>query len=81
MLGFAPCMPFLLCWPGVASLMLEHNGPEREFGVFMAAYLIGTIGYAVAAGLIMAAAIDQFDEKSGRIQGGSNNSPRLPGPS
>jgi ABC-type Na+ efflux pump permease subunit len=82
-LGFAPCMPFLVCWPGAASMMLEQNyrgGPEREFGYFMTAYLIGTIGYAIAAGMIMAAAVDQFEEKSGRIQGRSRNSPRPPSP-
>ena len=84
MLGFAPCMPFLLCFPEVASMILEpayRGGPEREFGFAMAAYLIGTIGYAVAASMIAAAAVDQFDEKSGRIQGRASFSPRPPGTS
>ena len=42
----------------------------------MAAYLIGTIGYAVAAMMMMFAAIEQFDEKSGRTRGRSGYSPR-----
>ena len=74
-------MPFLLFWPGVASMMLDstYSGPpDREFGSFMAAYLIGTIGYAVAASMMMFAAIEQFDEKSGRIQARSGYSPRPP---
>jgi ABC-type Na+ efflux pump permease subunit len=78
----APCMPFLLWWPGEASLMIERTsyylGPDRDFGLFMAAYLIGTIGYAVATAMTMAAAIDQFDEKSGRVQGRSRSAPRPP---
>ena len=80
-LGLAPCMPFLLFWPGYVSVELasttgRHFG--HEFGSSMAAYLIGTLGYALAAGMMMVAAIDQFDEKSGRIQGRSSYTPRPP---
>ena len=71
-------MPFLLAWPGFASLMFDSTPSNHEFGGFMAAYLIGTIGYAVAAGMMMVAAIDQFDDKSGRTQRRSSNSPRPP---
>ena len=83
-LGFAPCMPFLLCSPEVIGMTLEpgyNGGPDREFGLFMAAYLIGTMGYAVAAGMIAVATVDQFDEKSGRVQGRASYSPRPPVPS
>ena len=80
--AFAPCMPFLLFWPGVAGMTLGggyHGGPpEREFGLFMAAYLIGTVGYAIATSMLMVATIDQFDEKSGRVQGRFGHSPRPP---
>ena len=70
-------MPFLLLWPGVASLMLDStSGPGREFGSLLAAYVIGTIGYAVAALMMTFTAIEQFDEKSGRTQGRSGSSPR-----
>jgi len=73
-IGLAPCMPFLLAWPGVASVETTRDF-GHEFGSFMAAYLIGTIGYAVAAGMMMVAAIDQFDAKSGRTPRGSGHSP------
>ncbi len=78
-LGFAPCMPFLLFWPGYASIEMistTHGPMGREYGSCIAAYLIGTIGYAVAAMMMMFAAIEQFDEKSGRTRGRSGYSPR-----
>jgi ABC-type transport system involved in multi-copper enzyme maturation permease subunit len=74
-LGLAPCMPFLLGWPGVASLMLDSSRTSREIGGFMAAYVTGTIGYAAMAVMLMFMAIDQFDEKSGRTQRRSAASP------
>ena len=77
LLGFAPCMPFLLAWPGVASIESHHNF-GNEFGSAMAAYVIGTIGYAAAALMMMFTAIEQFDEKSGRTQGRSGYSPQSP---
>ncbi len=80
-LGLAPCMPFLLGWPGYASMQLDpssYHGPDREFGGFTAAYLIGTIGYAGIAIVMMFNAIEQFDERSGRIRGRSSYSPRPP---
>ena len=81
-IGLVPCMPFLLAWPGAASIMLDPSTPrgmEREFGAFMAAYLVGTIGYAVAAVLMLVATIGNFDEKSGRLQrrSGYSQRPRL----
>jgi ABC-type transport system involved in multi-copper enzyme maturation permease subunit len=84
-LGAAPCMPFLLFWPELAGMMIDRNyrggPPERDFGLFMAACLIGTIGYAVAGGMIMVATVDQFDEQSGRVRGRARYSPRPPVPS
>ncbi|MEI8374606.1 MAG: ABC transporter permease [Planctomycetota bacterium] len=70
-LGLAPCMPLLLAWPGIISLILDSSRSgttmlDHEFSGFMAAYLIGTIGYAVAALMMMFKAIAQFDAKSGR---------------
>ncbi len=67
-LGLAPCMPFLLACPGAASMMLEEsrNSPGSGFDTFMAAYLLGTLGYAGATLAIFAARVETFDEKSGR---------------
>jgi len=72
-LGLAPCMPYLLYWPGYVSVTLgstARGGPSgHEFSGFMAAYLIGTIGYAVATLMMLVATIKNFDEKSGRSRG------------
>jgi hypothetical protein len=71
----APCMPFLLAWPGIASVMLfTEHGSNPEVGGLMTACILGTIGYAVAAVVLTVSAIEQFDEKSGRIQRGSGHS-------
>ena len=67
-LGLAPCMPFLVAFPGAASMMIDQTyGPPHEFGGFLAAYLIGTIGYIVATLVLLAATIETFDERSGRV--------------
>jgi ABC-type transport system involved in multi-copper enzyme maturation permease subunit len=77
-LGLIPCMPFLLAWPGAASLLLnETRSADPEFGGFMAAYLIGTLGYAVAALMMLVNTIEGFDANSGRTRGRSD----LPRPS
>ncbi|MGO9114775.1 MAG: ABC transporter permease subunit [Thermoguttaceae bacterium] len=75
-LGLAPCMPFLLSWPSYVSVILSSSNPgllDREFG-FTAAYWIGTIGYAVAAMMMLVATIENFDEKSGRMRGRTGDS-------
>ncbi len=80
-LGFAPCMPFLLFWPGYVSIELGSTSGGHfghEFASSMAAYLIGTIGYAAAAFMMMFTAIENFDENSGRVHGRSAFSPRPP---
>ena len=64
-------------WPAAMTARFS----DRECGGLMAAYLIGTIGYAVAAGMMLVAAIKQFDEKSGRTRGRSGYSPRPRPPS
>ncbi len=74
-LCMAPCMSLLLAWPTAVTLM-SGNDMGREFGSFMLAYIIGTIGYSAAALMMTFSAIGRFDEKSGRIRGRSGHPPR-----
>ena len=79
-LGLVPCMPFLLAWPQVTSFVLaQERNLSGNFGGFIAAYLVGTIGYAIAALVMTAVTIERFDEKSGRMQRRPGWMPR-PGP-
>ncbi len=66
---FSPA--FLLAGPGMASLMLGSPAPlslAPFFIMAIAAYLIGTAVYALAAYLLMRGAIRQFDKKNERTQ-------------
>ncbi len=64
------CLPFLLAWPGSESLILTSRQiPLSLFSILpTAACVIGTIGYAVAARLLMLSAIKRFDKRSGRTE-------------
>ena len=80
LVGLAPCMPFLLLWPGMTSLQFDSTSrswSDAETWVLVA-YVIGTIGYAVSAVVLMFTAIEQFDAKSGRTRGRSANFPPRP---
>jgi ABC-type transport system involved in multi-copper enzyme maturation permease subunit len=65
-LGLAPCIPFLLGWPGAACQMIVDGQRFSEFGGFMAACLLGTIGYLVATAVLFATNVESFDAKSER---------------
>ncbi|MBL8825380.1 MAG: ABC transporter permease subunit [Planctomycetaceae bacterium] len=64
MIALAPCMPFLLSFP--AFLPEMHRNGSEAFAVFFA-WVLGTIGYSVAAGLVYLGAINEFDTRAGRI--------------
>ncbi|MBN2579706.1 MAG: ABC transporter permease subunit [Pirellulales bacterium] len=62
----APCIPFLLFFPGL--VYLENFGGHLE-PVFYAAYILGVIGYAFAAGALYVSSLHQFNRRSGRTDG------------
>ena len=61
------CIPFLLGFPGVIYVesISYHNmsGPESNV---IAAYVLGMIGYSIAAAVLISASIRNFDRFSGR---------------
>jgi len=71
---FSPCVPALLVFPSV--IFFEPGGPQDFAGYIIVALLLGTGGYAVAAGLLYSSAVTDFDEAAGRIRRGSK--PRKP---
>jgi hypothetical protein len=64
-------VPFLLAGPSFASLAIGSSSEVSLNWLVLAAvgaYLIGTIGYAVAARIMLSRAIRQFDKRSGRTE-------------
>jgi ABC-type transport system involved in multi-copper enzyme maturation permease subunit len=63
---FTPFVPFLLALPGFVYLAGEHffRGPEGGTAIF--AYLMGMIGYLVAALVLAGSSISAFDARTGR---------------
>jgi ABC-type transport system involved in multi-copper enzyme maturation permease subunit len=63
----APCIPFLLALPGAlySTVRAEQSWGEWELVV---AYLLGMMGYSVAAVLLTFSAIVNFDRLTGRSQ-------------
>jgi len=59
----APCMPYLLAFPGV---VYSQGEILRREPTMLAAYVLGIIGYAVASLLLIAGAIGNFDQLCGR---------------
>ena len=65
------CVPFLLCWPGWASLVVTRSTANADLLWLLfptGGCLVGTAGYAVAAYLMMSSAIKHFDRRSGRTE-------------
>jgi len=58
-----PCVPFLLAFPGICYM---EGFPSGHDGGVTVAYVIGVLGYGVAAGLLSAAAVGNFDSFAGR---------------
>jgi hypothetical protein len=61
-----PCVPFLLAFPGICYMEGLPSGGHQ--GGIVVAYAIGVLGYGVAAGLLSAAAIGNFDSFAGRTR-------------
>jgi ABC-type transport system involved in multi-copper enzyme maturation permease subunit len=59
-LGFAPCIPFLLVAP---AAMYASNSTE---GVFFVAYCLGVIGYTIACAVMGYLLCEGFDKAAGR---------------
>ena len=67
-IGLAPCMPFLLAWPGVHYFETHSSYRTSEAGL-LAAYVLGTIGYAGATTLFVAFMTREFERLAGRNRG------------
>jgi hypothetical protein len=65
MILYAPCIPFLLLFPGMTYL---GNDPQSIQPAMVAAYVIGIIGYAFASWVLIAAGIRNFDYFTGRTR-------------
>lgn len=61
-LTLAPCIPFLLAAPG----MFYVEGISTNEGEIIAAYVLGTFGYTITAGVLFTAACSTFDRFAGR---------------
>ena len=59
----APCMPFLLAFPGMCVV---EDIPSHESGI-IGAFVVGVIGYAVATGFLYVATTASFDRRAGRV--------------
>lgn len=68
LLMLAPCIPFLLIAPewGWVALRTESFAPTEPFAVLIAAWVVGIVGYLVAAAVIWSLSRDQFDKLAGR---------------
>ncbi len=64
-IALAPCMPFLLSFP---AFLPEVHWNDGDAYAALFAWILGTIGYAVAAGLVYLGAINEFDKRAGRIE-------------
>jgi hypothetical protein len=60
----APCIPFLLAFPGIVQV---SGGRLLDDGAVAAAYVMGVIGYFMAAIFLSSTAVGMFDELAGRV--------------
>jgi hypothetical protein len=65
-LTLAPCVPFLLALPGIVYTEGESSFRRNEGGFMLVAYVLGTVGYLVAAILLAANSTARFDVLCGR---------------
>ena len=63
MLGFAPCMPYLMMFPLIA---FSEGMVSREMNVAGPAYVIGMIGYLIACAVLASYLTNEFDTLAGR---------------
>jgi ABC-type transport system involved in multi-copper enzyme maturation permease subunit len=77
-LSLAPTMPFLLVFPGVA---FEHTGniDGGKIALFVA-WLLGTIGYAVATNLMYLGTVHDFNLRAGRTLNSPDSQPTATNP-
>lgn len=68
MIGFAPCMPFLLVYPPMA-FATQNWGPHSEMMQLTMAYGLGLVGYLVACVVMTNYLVQEFDALSGRATG------------
>lgn len=78
MLMFIGCIPFLQGSPSpLVFFTMEGEMSDDEFVFAAIDYLFGTIGYAIAATVITAGLVGNFDRIVGRVSG---EHPRRPAP-
>jgi ABC-type transport system involved in multi-copper enzyme maturation permease subunit len=70
LLIFTPCVPFLLGFPSVAYSESDHmfSGHHSEGPVLVFAYILGNVGYLIAAVALTGSSIGSFDWLSGRTR-------------
>jgi ABC-type transport system involved in multi-copper enzyme maturation permease subunit len=64
----APCVPFLIVFPGIAYVESEHFFRGREAAPMLFAYIAGTIGYLIAGIALAGSSIGSFDWITGRTR-------------
>lgn len=64
-LMIAPCIPFLLAFPGFMTEVLGSSGPDAEMVV---GYVLGLGGYFFAALVLSVTSWDRFDELASRMR-------------
>jgi len=65
---FAPFVPFLLAFPGVAYMEGEHFFRSRETTPMLFAFIAGTVGYLIAGIALTLSSIGSFDRLAGRTR-------------
>lgn len=75
-LVFGPCIPFLLAFPGIAYTSGQRFLENREGPAMLCAFIIGLVGYSVAAWALICSGINFFDSLVGRTV--PDYSPRKP---
>ena len=63
---FAPCIPFLLGFPGIAYYEILTGSFVSHEGAIPAAYVLGNVLYLIVAGLLYAFMTNNFDRLAGR---------------
>lgn len=66
-LFLAPCIPFLLVFPGLAyTAYNQSNFWADDASIFVVAFMAGTLVYATAAGILYSYTVANFDRYAGR---------------
>lgn len=68
MIGFAPCMPFLLVYPPMAYATQDW-GPHSEMMQLTIAFGMGLVGYLIACVVMTNYLVQEFDALAGRATG------------